>query len=156
MDINKHTCLQVLTKAKTTRSKAELFLRGEPVSVLTGSKLPQLHNYASWGLSLSPTKTIFCRYYNKNSKWVLKYRIPIKQSPICQTKLEKVFKEWNILKTTKVKPIHQLNLQNSQTLFPSLITFYIFFIPILLSVCLYYKKIKISACSVKCSEYIKS
>ena len=42
----------------TTRSKAELFLLGEPVSVLTGSKLPQLHNYASWVFTLSPTKTI--------------------------------------------------------------------------------------------------
>ena len=50
----------------------ELFLLGEPVSVLTESKLPQLHNYASWAFSLSPTETIFCRYYNKNSKRVLK------------------------------------------------------------------------------------
>jgi len=56
--INKLTCLQVLTIAMTTRSKAELFLLREPVSVLTGSKLPQLHNYASWAFSLSPTKTI--------------------------------------------------------------------------------------------------
>ena len=54
------------------------------------------------------------------------------------------------------KPIHQLNLQKSQTLFPSLITVYILFIPILLPVCLYYKNIRISACSVKCSEYIKN
>ena len=42
----------------TPRSKAKLFLLGEPMSVLTGSKLPQLHNYASWAFSLSPTKTI--------------------------------------------------------------------------------------------------
>ena len=57
IDINKHTCLQVLhvTIAMTTRSKAELFLLGEPVSVLTGSKLPQLHNYTSWAFLLSPT-----------------------------------------------------------------------------------------------------
>jgi len=40
----------------TTRSKAELFLLGEPVLVLTGSKLPQLHNNASWAFSLSPTQ----------------------------------------------------------------------------------------------------
>ena len=42
----------------TRKTKAELFLLGEPVSVLTGSKLPQLHNFASWAFSLSPTKTI--------------------------------------------------------------------------------------------------
>jgi len=58
----------VLTIEMATRSKAELFLLGEPVSVLIGSKLPQLHNYASWAFSLSPTKTIFGSYYNKNSK----------------------------------------------------------------------------------------
>jgi len=62
----------VLSIAMPTRSKAELFLLGEPVSVLTGSKLPQLHNYASWAFSLSPTKTIFCSYNNENSKRVLK------------------------------------------------------------------------------------
>ena len=56
----------------TTRSKTELFLLGEPVSVLTGSKLPQLHNYASWAFSLSPTKTIFCSYYNKKVNECLK------------------------------------------------------------------------------------
>ena len=77
----------------TTRSKAELFLRGEPVSVLTGSKLPQLHNYASWAFSLSPTRQSFAVTITKIANECLKNRIPIKQSPNCQTRLEKLFKE---------------------------------------------------------------
>jgi len=66
----------------TTKSKAELFLLGEPVSVLTGSKQPQLHNYASFAVTIT-----------KIANECLKKRIPIKQSPNCQTKLDKVFKE---------------------------------------------------------------
>ena len=92
--------------AKATRSKTKLYLLGEPVTVLTGSKLPSLrmtlglflHHHIELKQTIRKSSAVTI---TEIAKFWLKARLPIKDHQHCQTKLEKVFDEWKLLKKNK-------------------------------------------------------
>jgi len=93
--------------AKATRSKTKLYLLGEPVTVLTGSKLPSLHMtlglFLHHHIELKQTiRKSSAITITEIAKFWLKARLPIKDHQHCQTKLEKkVFDEWKLLNKNK-------------------------------------------------------
>jgi len=94
--------------AKATRSQTKLYLLGDSVTELTGSKLPSLHMALGLFLhhhldlketvkrSLSATITEITKFWNKA-------RIPMRDHQNCQTKLEQTFEQWCLLKKNKVR-----------------------------------------------------
>ena len=137
-----------ITMAKAKRSKTKMYLLGEPVTVLTGSKLPSLrmtlglflHHHIKLKQKIRKSSAVTI---TEIAKFWLKARRLIKDHQHCQTKLEKVFEEWKLLKKNKGQTNQQLNFQKRQTLFPSLMTYLMLLLSMLLPVHLYYKKIRI-------------
>lgn len=93
---------------KTTRSQTELYLLGNYVTELTGSKLPSLRIALGFFLyqHLEFKKTIrqaSSATIKEISKFWEAARIPIRDLQNCQTKLENVFEEWRLLKKNKAR-----------------------------------------------------
>ena len=94
--------------AKSTRSKSELYLLGDSVTELTGSKLPSLRMALGFFLhqhlelketirkSSDVTITEVAQFWRKA-------RIPMRDHQNCQTKLEQTFKDWRLLKKNKAR-----------------------------------------------------
>lgn len=90
----------------STRSQTKVYLLGADTSELTGSKLPSLrmalglflHHHLELKktvrISSDATVTEVAKFWNKAS-------IPMRDHQNCQTKLERAFEEWRLLKKNK-------------------------------------------------------
>lgn len=95
-----------ITTIMATRSQTNVYLLGNTVSELTGSKLPSLrmtlglffHYHEELKLTVRESSTATIR--NVAVFWQ-KARIPMRDSQNCSTKLEKKFEEWQLLKKNK-------------------------------------------------------
>ena len=90
----------------TTRSKKDVYLLGSYVKKLTGSKLPSVRMTLGFFLyqHLELHKTIresSAVTVKEISLFWSKARIPIRDEQNCQTKLEKTFESWRLLKKNK-------------------------------------------------------
>lgn len=95
-----------MAEAASTRSQTEVYLLGSYVSELTGSKLPSLRMALGLFLYHHIEKNETVRQSSANtveeiSKFWNKARIPIRDNQNCQTKLERTFEEWRLLKKNK-------------------------------------------------------
>ena len=98
----------MLSVAKATRSQNQLYLLGDTVTVLTGSKLPSLrmalgfflHHHLELKETIRQSSAVTI---NEISKFWLKARIPMREHQNCQTKLEKSFEEWRLIKKNKAR-----------------------------------------------------
>lgn len=92
--------------AKATRSQTELYLLGEFVTELTGSKLPSmrlalgffLHRHLKLMETINEAKI---ETIEEIAKFRQKARIPTQEPKHCRTKLHKLFEGWRLLKKNK-------------------------------------------------------
>lgn len=92
--------------AATTRSQNIVYLLGSTVTELTGSKLPSVRMALGFFLHhhLEMRETIrqsSAATVEEIAKFWHKARIPIRDAQNCQTKLERSFEEWRLLKKNK-------------------------------------------------------
>src|ERR1043165_5305252 len=89
-----------------TRSQKLVYILGTTVIALTGSKLPSLrmalglflHHHIELKSAIRESSTIVV---TKIAKFWQRAGIPMQDPQNCQTKLEKLFEEWRLLKKNK-------------------------------------------------------
>ncbi|GBN32614.1 hypothetical protein AVEN_135919-1 [Araneus ventricosus] len=96
----------VTMATKSTRSKTDIYLLGSTITELTGSKLPSigmalglfLHHHIELNKTIRESSTTTIEEITK--LWQ-KARIPVQELRNCQSKLEKLFEQWRLLKKNK-------------------------------------------------------
>lgn len=95
-----------MVSSSSTRSQTQVYLLGSTLTELNGSKLPSirmalglfLHNHIEKRQTVRQASTSTIR---EIATFWDKARIPTRKVQNCQTKLEKLFEEWRLLKKNK-------------------------------------------------------
>ena len=102
--------------AKATRLQTQVYLLGDSISELNGSKLPSLrmalgfflHRHLEMKDTIKQASSVTIK---EIAKFWQKARIPMREQQHCQIKLEKLFEEWRLFKKRTKHGFHLLKVQ---------------------------------------------